>query len=56
MAYKSFASSAPSRIEIYLEEVWKLDDEGRFVSKVPQSAGVFIPGEHIVALELFEYD
>lgn len=56
MADKSFASSAPSNIEIYLEEVWRLDDDGNFVDKVPRSAGVFIPGDEIVALEFFEYN
>lgn len=54
-ATASFASSAPSPTELFLEEVWNLDAEGRFVSRVESTAGVFIPGDQIVAIEFFRY-
>ena len=54
-ADKSFASSSPAPPEIYLEQIWKLDSEGRFISPVESTAGVLISGEQIVALELFRY-
>jgi hypothetical protein len=53
---KSFASSSPAQPEIYLEEVWILDESGLFKAKVDRTAGVLIAGEDILALEFFSYD
>lgn len=51
---KSFASSNPADEQIYLEEVWNLDDEGRFIGKVERSRGIIVMQEEIRAVEFFE--
>lgn len=50
----SFASSYPAEEQIYLEEVWNLDEDGKFVECVPQTRGLLIPGREIMLIELFE--
>ncbi|SMO43022.1 hypothetical protein SAMN06269117_10457 [Balnearium lithotrophicum] len=50
----SFASSYPSKEQIYLEEVWKLDENGRFKEPVESSQGIIILGDEILAVELFK--
>lgn len=49
----SFASSYPSEEQIYLEEVWELDDNGGFVGAIDRSKGVIVLGQNIMAVELF---
>lgn len=51
---KSFASSNPAGEQIYLEEVWTLDKEGRFVKKVDRSRGIIVMQDEIRAVEFFE--
>jgi hypothetical protein len=53
---RSFASSNPAPPQIYLEEVWQLDDAGKFVRAVDQSEGILIPESEILAIEFFRYD
>jgi hypothetical protein len=54
---KSFASHSPAPPEIYLEEVWMLDENGGFTdSRVDSTAGVLIMGTEILALEFFRYN
>jgi hypothetical protein len=50
----SFASSDPADEQIYLEEVWVLDDGGRFLSPVKRSRGIIIMQGEIRAVEFFE--
>ncbi|OPY01549.1 MAG: hypothetical protein A4E61_01604 [Syntrophorhabdus sp. PtaB.Bin184] len=50
---RSFASSYPSKEQIYLEQVWRLDDKGAFIEPVERSKGIIITGEEIVAVEFF---
>jgi len=50
----SFASSDPADAQIYLEEVWVLDEGGRFQSPVERSRGIIIMKEEIRAVEFFE--
>lgn len=50
----SFASSYPSKEQIYLEEVWELDEEGKFIQPLERSNGIVILGEEIIAVEFFE--
>jgi len=50
----SFASSDPAEEQIYLEEVWVLDDRGRFLNRVERSRGIIIMKDEIRAVELFE--
>jgi len=55
-AGKSFASHNPAAPEIYLEQVWHLDENGVFTKVVESTAGVLIMGTDIVALEFFQYN
>jgi hypothetical protein len=50
---ESFASSDPADEQIYLEEVWVLDAEGRFLSQVERSRGILIMKNEIRAVEFF---
>jgi len=50
----SFSSSYPSKEQIYLEEVWKLDKDGKFKEPIKRSKGVIVLGEEILAIEFFE--
>ena len=50
----SFASSYPAKEQIYLEEVWQLDEKGNFVKPFDRSKGIVILGDEIVALEFFK--
>lgn len=52
-ARKSFASSYPRKQEIYLEEVWKLDANKKFVQKIDRTEGIIILRDEIIALEFF---
>jgi hypothetical protein len=51
---ESFASSNPADEQIYLEEVWVLGDDDRFVDPVEDSRGIIIMNGEIRAVELFE--
>ncbi|MGC9222968.1 MAG: DUF6338 family protein [Terracidiphilus sp.] len=53
-ATHSFASSNPAEEQIYLEEVWTLDEEGRFLKKIEQTRGIIIMQNEIRAVEFFE--
>ncbi|MDW7774671.1 MAG: DUF6338 family protein [Desulfobulbaceae bacterium] len=48
----SFASSAPSEEQIYLEEYWLLNEEGGFERPVEQTAGIIILTSEIMSVEL----
>jgi len=50
----SFASSYPAEEQIYLEEVWKLDEKGKFIEPVERSKGILIPGREISMIEFFK--
>ncbi|MBR9910400.1 MAG: hypothetical protein GYB33_08635 [Gammaproteobacteria bacterium] len=47
----SFASSAPSEEQIYLEEQWMLNDEGGFDRAVEQTSGVIVLSSEILSIE-----
>jgi len=51
-ADKSFASSAPAREQIYLEEIWVLNDKGGFERAKNNTAGVIILSDEISHIEL----
>lgn len=53
---KSFASSAPSAQQIFLEECWKLNDDGGFDNVRVDSAGILIMATDIVTLEFFNVE
>jgi len=50
----SFSSSYPSEEQIYLEEVWKLDKDGKFIEPIERSKGIIVLGEEILAIEFFK--
>ncbi len=51
----SFASSYPANEQIYLEEVWKLDETGKFIERIDRSGGILLSKEDFEAIELFQY-
>jgi len=50
----SFSSSYPSEEQIYLEEVWKLDENGKFIGPIERSKGIIILGKEILSIEFFK--
>lgn len=53
---KSYTSSYPAEEQIYLEEVWKLDENGRFCEngKIEDTKGIIIFGRNISTIEFFK--
>jgi hypothetical protein len=51
---KSFASSFVRGQDLYLEEVWRLDDEGRFIERIEQTAGALVRRDDCTHIEVFE--
>ena len=51
-AENSFASSAPADEQIYLEETWLVNENGAFVRKKNDSAGVLVLSSEISHIEL----
>lgn len=54
-AENSFASSAPAKEQIYLEETWVLSDKGGFERQKHQSEGVIVVSDEISTIELRSY-
>ncbi len=50
----SFASSFPLAEQLYLEEVWKLNNEGDFIKPVDGTKGILIVGKEINFIEFFD--
>ena len=50
---KSFASSYPAHEDIYIEEVWKVDGQGLFVEKIPQSVGMLVTRDSVKYIEMY---
>lgn len=50
---RSFASSHPHPPEVYIEKLWKLDTEGRFVAEAEQTAGALIRADECHLIEFF---
>lgn len=51
----SFTSSYPNPQDIYLEEVWRLNDENLFIEPIEKSNGILIKMDEIASIEFFEY-
>lgn len=51
---ESYASSFPIKEQIYLEQVWKLDEHGIFEKPIEDSKGVIILGQDISSVEFFK--
>ncbi len=50
---KSYASYFPHKEQIYLQELWELNDENEFLNKIPRSNGILILGEDIKSIEFY---
>lgn len=50
---KSFASSYPATEQIYMEEVWELDENGAFKKPTDRSRGIILLGRDVLAVEFF---
>jgi hypothetical protein len=48
---RSYASSTPAEEQIYLEEVWKLDKNGKFIKAIEGSQGIIVLGKDISSIE-----
>lgn len=53
-AGNSFTSSFPHEEDIYLEEVWYVDENGQFQGAMPNTKGMLITRDAFDYLELFE--
>lgn len=53
---QSYVSSFPTSQEIYIEEVWQIDEQGGWVDPIEDSAGAFIKMEECTHFELFHID
>ena len=49
----SYASSYPAKEQIYIEELWLLDEKRNFVSRIDRTKGSIVLGEDILAVEFF---
>ncbi len=49
----SFASSSPAEEQLYVEQLWKLDECGKFQAAVEDSEGIVVLRDEIAAVELF---
>jgi hypothetical protein len=52
----SFASSHPVEEQIYIEQVWELNEKAEFIKPIPRSRGILIPCADVIALEFFGED
>jgi len=49
----SFSSTYPNPEELYLEELWKLNENGGFESKESQTEGILITEQEISTIEFY---
>ncbi|GAA0733734.1 DUF6338 family protein [Clostridium oceanicum] len=50
----SFVSAFPYKQDIYLEEVWKIDENGNFLNKIEYTKGVIIDKDSFNYIEIFK--
>ncbi|WP_061207013.1 DUF6338 family protein [Leptospira santarosai] len=48
---KSFSSSFPNEEQLYLEEVWSLEKNGKFKNMIPRTKGIIINMSEITSIE-----
>lgn len=53
---KSFTSSEPAKEQIYLEETWKLNNDGGFDEKKQSTKGIIVSASEMKYIEFFEYE
>ncbi|MEX1013806.1 MAG: DUF6338 family protein [Candidatus Paceibacterota bacterium] len=50
---ESYASNYPNKQQIYLQEVWDLDKDGNFKSKIKRTDGILLLDSEILGIEFF---
>ncbi len=50
----SFATDYPESTDLFLEEAWRLDENGGFVEPIRGTAGLFVPQDSIELVELLQ--
>jgi hypothetical protein len=50
---QSFASSYPVKEDLYVSELWKVDEAGAFEEKIENSGGFLINFEEVSFIEIF---
>jgi hypothetical protein len=53
---KSFASSYPEKEDLYLAELWKLDENGAFQEPMENTGGLLVNFEEVSFIEIFKLD
>ncbi|GHT87328.1 hypothetical protein FACS1894137_14470 [Spirochaetia bacterium] len=53
---KSFASSYPEKADLYIEQLWQLDEKGAFLAPVEKSGGLLVSFEEVAFIEIFKLD
>ncbi|MFD0356653.1 DUF6338 family protein [Streptomyces sp. NPDC127110] len=51
---RSFASSYPNPGELFLQTAWRMDQDGSFAARSPQTAGLYVRCEDIDLLEILD--
>jgi hypothetical protein len=51
---RSFASSYPESEDLYFQEVWKVNEEGEFISQINSTKGLLISKDSYDYIEFFE--
>jgi len=51
---RSFASSFPNEEDLYIEEVWKINENGSFDGPIEDTDGILLTGDSIEYLEFFQ--
>jgi len=52
----SHASSHPHKQDIYLQEVWKVNEKGQFVEKIKGTMGMIVDKDYFDYVEFFEVE
>jgi len=50
---ESRASASPKSKEIYIEDIWKLDENCKFIESIKRNKGVLITDNNILTIEFF---
>lgn len=53
-SYNSFSSAFPHKEQIYLEELWEIDKDGKFIKKRDRTDGVLIIDDDIKSVEFYK--
>jgi hypothetical protein len=53
---ESVADRYPEKQHVFLEEAWRLDEQGQFVSPIPGSRGILFPEAEIELVEFLGYE